>query len=290
MSNERLTTMDDDANLTLNSEDFDYVSRMVLERSAIVLEPHKAYLVEARLVPLARRLGLENISALVAKLRTVSRFDPLVKATVEAMTTNETSFFRDLHPFTALKEKVIPDLIEARKSERQLNFWCAASSSGQEPYTVCMLLRENFPELATWNINFIATDISTEILRRAEEGFYSQLEVNRGLPVQLLVKYFEKTESEWNIKQEIRDMITFQQLNLIETWPSMPPLDICFIRNVLIYFDIETKRQILEGIRKRLRPDGYLFLGTAETTLNIDPNFERKTHDKATYYTLKQNG
>lgn len=280
--------MDTDKDLALTPEDFAYVSDLVLKRSAIVIEEHRAYLIEARLVPLARRLGFASIAELVKKVRAASWHDPIVRKTIEAMTTNETSFFRDLHPFTTLQKKILPDLIEARRASKTLNFWCAASSSGQEPYTVCMILLEHFPELRDWTINYIATDISTEILRRAEEGLYSQLEVNRGLPVTMLVKYFEKAGAEWQIKPEIREMVTFQQLNLIDLWPAMPPLDIVFIRNVLIYFDTETKREILGNIRKRMQNDGYLFLGTAETTLNIDANFARVTHGKTSYYRIKE--
>lgn len=279
-----------DTDLTLAPEDFEFVAELILDRSAIVIEPHRAYLVEARLVPLARRLGFSNSAALVAQLRSAQRSDPLVRATVEAMTTNETSFFRDQHPFTTLKEIVIPNLIQARQSTRQLNLWCAASSSGQEPYTVCMLLREYFPELASWNINFFATDLSTAILKRAEEGIYSQLEISRGLPAQLLVRYFDKVGPEWHVKENIRSMVSFSQLNLIEPWPDMPKLDIVFIRNVLIYFDSDSKREILHAIRQRLQPDGYLFLGNAETTRTLDPQFQPTTHGKATYYTMTGEG
>lgn len=261
--------------------------KLVLEKSAIVLEAEKSYLVEARLVPVARREGFPSLSALIAKVRTCGSHDVLVKKVVEAMTTNETSFFRDFHPFEALKRDILPTLIQARANERKLSIWCAASSSGQEPYSTCMLLRESFPQLATWQITFYATDLSSEILNRAKEGIYSQLEVNRGLPAPLLVKYFTKVGAEWQIREDLRKMIDFRIVNLVESWPLMPPLDIVFIRNVLIYFDVETKRQILGNIRRRLRPDGILMLGSAETTLNIDENFQRVQFEKTSYYRLK---
>jgi chemotaxis protein methyltransferase CheR len=280
--------LDTDKNLVLTESELDYVRNLVYEKSAIVIEPEKSYLVEARLAPIVRRKNLESISNLVAVLQNGSSTDPLRKAVVEAMTTNETSFFRDLHPFESLKKTVIPDLIKRRAEERTLSFWCAASSSGQEPYTICMMLRENFPELSSWNIEFVASDLSTDILERAQEGTYTKLEVNRGLPAPLLVKYFQKSGEEWQLKESIREMITFKQVNLIERWPMMQPLDIVFIRNVLIYFDVDTKRQILGNIRKRMQKGAYLYLGNAETTLNIDANFERTQSDKATYYRLRE--
>jgi len=280
--------MDEDKKLTLSTEDFGFIQKLVLERSAIVLRPEKAYLVEARLVPLARREGFDTMAELIANVRRRNPHDGLVKKTVEAMTTNETSFFRDLHPFQALKSTLIPQLLEQRKGQKSLNFWCAASSTGQEPYTICMILRENFPEVvSSWKIDFVASDLSSEVVDRAKEGLYTQLEVNRGLPAPLLVRYFTKEDSEWRIKEEIRNMVDFRIINLVESWPPMPQLDIVFIRNVLIYFDVETKREILANIRKRMRPGALLFLGSAETTLNIDDQFERCTCDKATFYRLK---
>ncbi|MBK7876651.1 MAG: protein-glutamate O-methyltransferase CheR [Planctomycetes bacterium] len=260
--------------MPITAPDFAFLQTFVRERSAIVLDPGKEYLAESRLGPVARSAGLPGIGELVARLRVDPRGD-LTDKVIEAMTTNETSFFRDVHPFEALRTHILPDLIKARSNERALNLWCAASSSGQEPYTIAMLLRENFPALIEWRIRFIATDLSQEMLRRSREGIYSQLEVNRGLPAKYLVKYFEKRGSDWQVKQELRSMIEFRELNLIKPWPSMPQFDIVFIRNVLIYFDLPTKRAILGNIRKLLRSDGYLFLGGAETTLSIDENFKR---------------
>ena len=260
--------------MSINTTDFAFLQTLVRERSAIVLDPGKEYLAESRLAPIARGAGLPGIGELVAKLRTDPR-GTLTDKVIEAMTTNETSFFRDVHPFEALRLNILPELIKARANERTLNLWCAASSSGQEPYTIAMLIRENFPALIEWRIRFIATDISQEMLRRSRDGIYSQLEVNRGLPAKYLVKHFEKRGSDWQIKADLRSMIEFKELNLIKPWPAMPPLDVVFIRNVLIYFDLPTKRAILGNIRKVLRPDGYLFLGGAETTLSLDESFKR---------------
>jgi chemotaxis protein methyltransferase CheR len=256
---------------------------LIYQQSAIVLEKEKNYLVEARLSPLVRQHGLSSLAELVVKLRSPSS-NGLRWNVIEAMTTNETSFFRDIHPFELFKKNVLPELIKKRASLRQLNLWCAAASSGQEPYTLLLTLKEKFPELATWKVNFLATDISQEMLDRCREGCYSQLEVNRGLPAPLLVKYFQKIGTEWQIKEELRRMIDFRQLNLAQPWPVMPAMDVIFMRNVLIYFDMQTKRDILARVRRIIKPDGYFFLGGAETTLNIDDSFKRVQIDKTAYY------
>ncbi len=269
----------------ITPRDFEYIQTLVRERSAIQLEAGKEYLAESRLAPIVRSLGLSTLGDLIGKLRSEPA-GALTSRVVEAMTTNETSFFRDLQPFEALRSTIVPALIKARSSERVLNLWCAASSSGQEPYTVMMVLRENFPQLLEWRIRFLATDLSTEMLRRSREGIYSQLEVNRGLPAKLLLKYFEKRGTDWQIARSLRDSIEFTELNLAGHWPAMPPLDIIFIRNVLIYFDLPTKRTILGRMKKLLRPDGYLFLGGAETTLNVDEGFRREAADKSFVYRL----
>jgi chemotaxis protein methyltransferase CheR len=277
--------LNEDDKVTLAAEDFDYVVKLVRDVSAIVLEPEKRYLVEARLIPVARREGFDSIGSLISNVRGPGGA-PLREKIVEAMTTNETSFFRDIAPFEALKQHVLPELIESRAGKRQLNIWCAASSAGQEPYTIAMTIREHFPQLSGWNIQFLATDLSLEVLNRAKEGYYSQLEINRGLPAPMLVKYFEKKGPEWRVKEELRNMIAFEQLNLIGTWPSMPVMDIIFVRNVLIYFDVEIKRQILANMQKRIAPDGFLFLGSAETTLNIAEDFKRVKFERGACYRL----
>lgn len=272
--------------MSLNSVDFDYICKFIRARSAIVLEAGKEYLVESRLLPVARGEGCTSLQDLVVRLRTQPS-NGLHQKVIEAMTTNETSFFRDLHPFEALRKLLVPELIAKREKERTLNLWCAASSSGQEPYTVAMLLREHFPSLTNWTVRFLATDLSMEMVERARTGRFSQLEVNRGVPAPLLVKYFQRLGVEWQVKDELRRMVEFRQLNLIDSWPSLPEFDIIFIRNVLIYFDVPTKKAILAKVRRVLRPDGYLFLGAAETTLNIDEGFERLQFEKAGCYRLR---
>lgn len=249
-----------------------YLRDLVYRRAAIVVEPDKDYLLESRLVPVAKANALESLDELAKKVRADER-QPLAHAVIEAMTTNETSFFRDAHPFEALKTKILPDLVAARASSRVLRIWCAAASTGQEPYSIAMAVREAFPALASWNVQIIATDINATVLARARTGVYRQLEVNRGLPAQLLVKYFDRVGAEWQVKDDIRRMVSFQELNLLDRWPIFSAQDVVFVRNVLIYFDVATKRKILGRVRETLRDDGYLVLGGAETTLNLDDGY-----------------
>ena len=270
----------------LENHDFAFIRDFVRKRSAIALEADKHYLVESRLLPIVRREGLSSLEELVRLLRT-RPFSSLHRTVVEAMTTNETSFFRDRHPFDVLKTHIIPELLHRRGAERRLRIWCAACSSGQEPYSIAMLLQQHFPSLASWTIDILGTDISTHMIRRSQEGRYSQLEVNRGLPAQFLVRYFEKAGSEWQIRPEVRDVVRYEEINLADTWPMVGRWDIVFIRNVMIYFDIETKRSILGKVRDRLRSDGYLFLGGAETTLNLDERFEHMEFPRAGCYRLR---
>jgi len=264
-----------------------FLSALVRQRSAIVLEPEKSYLLEARLAPLARAEGFGSIDALVEHLR-AQPAGGLHGKVVEAMTTNETSFFRDLHPFEALRTVVIPEVIRHRRTERRLTIWCAASSSGQEPYTVAMTLLEHFPELAGWSVTLLGTDISGAMIARCRAGKYGQIEVNRGLPAPLLMKYFERKGMDWQVKPVVQRLCEFRELNLIEPWGQLPAMDVIFLRNVLIYFDVETKRSILQKVRAALAPWGHLFLGGAETTLNLGDMFERVPFDKAGCYRLKE--
>lgn len=271
----------------LNLNDINYIRELVRRHSAIVLEPDKAYLIETRLAPLAQQTGFASLQELIAALRN-NTVQGLLGRVVEAITTHETSFFRDLHPFETLRTQVLPDLITRRQPGQTLAMWCAACSSGQEPFSVAMLLHEHFPTLVRGRLRIIATDLSNTILARAREGLYSQIEINRGLPAALLTKYFDKQGLRWRLKPDIRRMVEFQQGNLAEPWPSLPPMDIVFMRNVLIYFGLETKKSILGRIRGILKPDGYLFLGTSETTLNLDAAFEPIPMGKTLCYKLRQ--
>ncbi len=272
--------------MDLSTEDFDFVRKMVRTAAAIVVEPGKEYLVEARLTPLMRCEGYASLEEMIDILRKAAPGSSLVRKVVDVMTTNETSFFRDKLPFDVLKQQILPELIHTRRGDRRLNFWCGAASTGQEPYSLAMMIAESFPQLATWDLNFLATDLSQEVLEKARSGRYTQLEVNRGLPVSYLVKYFEKKGVQWELKESIRQTVEFREMNLIEAWTSMPRVDIVLMRNVLIYFDVDVKKQILSKVHDVLRPDGCLLLGGAETTINLDDRFHRAPHDRGGVYRL----
>jgi chemotaxis protein methyltransferase CheR len=272
--------------LSLSPSAFSYLRTLVQHRAAICLEEDKLYLAEARLTELSRREGFESVAALMERVLSAPH-NGLAAKVVEAMTTNETYFFRDVAPFEALRKLVLPELTGRRAAARRLQIWCAASSSGQEPYSVAMLLREHFPQLASWRVDFLATDLSAEMVERARRGRYSQIEVNRGLPAPLLVKYFVPDGPDWRVRDDVRRGIEFRPFNLIHPWAGLPRVDILLLRNVLIYFDVPTKKQILARARQLLRPDGYLFLGGAETTFNLDDAFERVDFERASCYRLR---
>lgn len=266
------------------AQSFDFLADLVLRKSAIVLEPSKQYLVESRLLPIARAHGWASLDELVAGLKRPGSM-ALIEEVIDAMTTNESSFFRDLHPFEALKTQILPELIANRSRERVLNIWSNACSSGQEVYSIAMLIKEHFPELAGWRVRLTATDLSKQILDKAQSGKFTQTEINRGLPMPMVLKHFKRAGVNWCISEEIKKMVDFRVLNLIEPWPStLPKMDIVFLRNVLIYFNVNTKKAILDKVHRTLRPDGCLFLGGAETTMNLDVKFKRELVGKATRY------
>jgi chemotaxis protein methyltransferase CheR len=270
----------------VTADDYAFVATLLRERCALVLEPGKEYLIRARLTPVAQRNNLASVPLLISRIRQ-EQPQALITEVVEAMVTTETSFFRDIHPFETLRKLVLPELIERRRPQRQLNIWCAASSSGQEPYSLALLLKEHFPELGTWRINLSATDISHEMLQRSRAGRYSQIEVNRGLPTPLLLKWFQQEGVHWQLDNQIRGMVSFSQLNLASYWPPMALWDLIVLRNVMIYFDNEVKKQILSRVARVLSADGYLLLGGAETTLSLDASFTRIESLKAGFYQLK---
>lgn len=271
--------------MTLTSQDFNYVRELVNKNSAIVLEDGKEYLVESRLAPLLRQLGASSIAELV-KILKQARTSSLHTNVVEALTTNETSFFRDKSPFDALESDIIPNLIKSNELTRTLKIWSAACSSGQEAYSIALLLREKFPILADWKLTILGTDINTEILTRAKGGIFTQLEVSRGLPAAYLVKYFKKIGREWQLQDSIRTQVEFKTMNLAQTWTLAEKFDVVFLRNVLIYFSNETKRQILAQLKNHLRRDGWLFLGSAETPIMLDHAYERVKMGSASCYRL----
>jgi chemotaxis protein methyltransferase CheR len=272
--------------MTITPTDFQYVRELMLTRSSIVLEPGKEYLVESRLLPLARRHGEQDVAGLLARLRT--RLDMgLQTEIIDALTTNETSWFRDRHPYDALANHLLPAAIRNRGTDRRLNIWSAACSSGQEPYSIAMTMLDSQPMLASWHTTIVATDLATSMVARTKEGFYSQLEINRGLPATHLVRHFERDGTGWRVRKNLRDMVHVYQHNLVTQPPSQGPYDIVFLRNVLIYFSRDTKRDILSRVRRVMRPDGFLVLGAAETTLNLDDNFDRVEMGNASVYRLK---
>lgn len=269
------------------TEQFRYVQQLVLQRSAIVLAEDKTYLVDSRLAPLARSLGLKDVNGVVDHLK--AQRDPrLEQQVVEAMTTNETSWFRDLRPFDALRRHIVPDALKRNAATRRLRIWSAACSSGQEAYSVAILLEENFPELRNgWQVELVGTDLNTEMVRRASEGLFSTLEVNRGLPASLLVRYFSQEGASWRVGRALKARTRFIQLNLVEPWLALPNFDVVLLRNVLIYFDLNTKRQILSRAVRQMAPGGALMLGTAETPTGLCDNLEAVTAEGTVFYRAK---
>lgn len=272
--------------MAITATEFDYITDLARRNAAIVIDPGKEYFIESRLAHLVSSHGCKNLGELIGQMKRDPIFGALHAKAIDALTTNETFFFRDLVPFEALRQTVLPQLLTQRAAQRKLSIWCAACSTGQEPYSVAMLLQEHFPQLADWNVSILATDLSPTVLKQAQAGSYNQFEVNRGLPAPLLFKYFTKDADRWVVKDELRRRIEFRPMNLIEPWPIFPAFDIVMIRNVMIYFDVPTKQTILKKIRTCLQPQGSLFLGTAETTLNLDPAWNPVTHGKATVYKL----
>lgn len=270
--------------------DLEFIRQVVRERSAIVLDEDKDYLIEARLEPLAKTEGFESMTRLIASLRAPSAPETLFNKVIDAMTTNETSFFRDMIPFDCLKSHVLPQIVPSREDRKALRLWCGASSSGQEPYSILFLIKESFPELLSWKLRMLATDISPTMVERTRTGLYTQLEANRGLPAKMLVSNFSRKGVKWQVKDEIRTLVDAREVNLIGQWPALPEMDIIFLRNVLIYFDVETKAKILAKLKSVLAPDGFLFLGGAETTVGIDDDFERVDFPSASCYRLKRSG
>src|SRR2546425_2678295 len=251
--------------------DYEYLRKLLKERSGLDLSADKQYLVESRLMPLARKAGLGGIPELAQKMR--GGATALTSEVVEAMTTNETFFFRDKIPFDHLRQTVLPELVQARANRRSLRVWCAASSTGQEPYSIAMCIRE-FAPLAGGRVEIVATDLSQGILEKSKAGIFSQFEVQRGLPIQMLVKYFTQTGELWQLNADIRAMVQHRQLNLLQDFSHLGTFDVIFCRNVLIYFDQDTKVSIFDRLARVLEPDGALALGAAETVLGISDPFK----------------
>ncbi len=262
--------------------DYEFLRKLLKERSGLDLSPDKQYLVESRLIPLARRVGLPGITELVLKMKAGSA-ESLTADVVEAMTTNETFFFRDKIPFDHLRETMLPALLQARASRRALRVWCAASSTGQEPYSIAMLLKELGATLSGWRIEIVATDLSQGVLEKSKAGLFSQFEVQRGLPIQLLVKHFTQVGELWQLNADIRSMVQHRQLNLLQDFGHLGTFDVIFCRNVLIYFDQETKASIFERLARVVEPDGFLVLGAAESVVGISDAFKPHPERRGLY-------
>jgi chemotaxis protein methyltransferase CheR len=253
--------------------EFDYLRRLLKERSGLVLSTDKQYLVESRLMPVARRIGVDNLSALVHNLKRQDA-EPLIVDVVEAMMTNETFFFRDRIPFDHLRDTIVPALMQARAAQKRMRIWCAAASSGQEPYSLAMVLKDMSASLAGWRVDILATDLSAEVLEKAKAGLYSQFEVQRGLPIQLLIKHFTQVGDCWQLSPEIRSMVQFRPFNLLNDFGPLGTFDVVFCRNVLIYFDQDMKVVVLDRLARQIERDGYLVLGAAETVVGLTDRFK----------------
>ncbi|KAA0685427.1 CheR family methyltransferase [Azospirillum brasilense] len=254
-------------------EDFDMFSTLLKQRSGLVLTRDKAYLLESRLMPVARKWNMKGLEELASSVRT-RKDEALLRDITEAMTTNESSFFRDQKPFDQFKQIVLPRLLEARSAKRSIRIWSAACSSGQEAYSLAMLLNDDAAKLAGWRIEIVGTDISAEMVERSKSGIYTQFEVQRGLPIQMLVKHFKQQGDKWQISQQLRQMASFREFNLLGDLSGLGQFDIVFCRNVLIYFDQPTKTKVLEAIARQMPQDGVLYLGGAETVLGITDRFK----------------
>ncbi|HYH37105.1 MAG TPA: protein-glutamate O-methyltransferase [Azospirillum sp.] len=254
-------------------EDFDMFATLLKQRSGLVLTKDKAYLLESRLMPVARKWNMKGLDELASTVRT-RKDEALLRDITEAMTTNESSFFRDQKPFDQFKQIVLPRLLETRATKRSIRIWSAACSSGQEAYSLAMLLNEDAAKVAGWRIEIVGTDISAEMVERSKSGIYTQFEVQRGLPIQMLVKHFKQQGDKWQIAPNLRQMVTFKEWNLLGDLGGLGQFDVVFCRNVLIYFDQPTKTKVLEAIARQMPPDGVLYLGGAETVLGITDRFK----------------
>jgi chemotaxis protein methyltransferase CheR len=261
--------------------DYEYLQKVLKDRSGLMLSADKKYLLESRLLPLARKISVAGISELVAKMKAGG--EALILDVVEAMTTNETFFFRDKTPFDSFKEAVIPELMRARAGRRALRIWCAAASTGQEPYSLAMILKEMGAALNGWRVEIVATDLSPEVLEKSRSGLYTQFEVQRGLPIQMLVRHFTQVGAMWHLNADTRALVQFRQFNLLQDFSGLGKFDVIFCRNVLIYFDQATKTDIFNRLARVSEPDGYLFLGAAETVVGLTDSYRIRPDRRGVY-------
>ncbi len=257
--------------MNISPQNLKYACETIEALSGISICKEKSYLLEARLIPLAKTKSCDSVDELITHIK-LTRSPDLINSMIELMTTNESSFFRDRNPFDILKNEVIPNLL-LRKPNQKIRIWCAACSSGQEPYSIAMLIKENFPDKAHL-FNILASDINASVVKRAEKGIFSQFEVQRGLPIQLLLKYFIQVDKDWQLKNDILHLVKFKQANLLAKLNFYEKFDIIFCRNVLIYFDSKNKEAALSSLKTILDPHGVLFLGSSETIMNIKHDFK----------------
>ena len=261
--------------------DYEYLRKFLKDHSGLDLSAEKHYLIESRLLPLARKSGLDGIGELVQKLKAGSAV--FVSQVVEAMTTNETFFFRDKVPFDHFREVIMPELLQARANRKSVRIWCAAGSTGQEPYSLAMSLKEMNAALSGWRVEILATDLSQDVLEKSKAGIYSQFDVQRGLSIQMLVKYFKQTGELWQINADMRAMVHHRQLNLLHDFSQLGVFDVIFCRNVLIYFDQERKVNIFNRLARATEPDGFLVLGAAETVVGLTDAFRPFSERRGLY-------
>ncbi len=269
--------------MSLNKKAFQYICNLVFKQAAIILSEDKEYLVETRLSPLAAKSGFGSVNDFIHSI-SKSPTEAIKQKITEAITTNETSFFRDQYLFEEIRDSIIPEIIKNNEDSRGFKIWCAASSTGQEPYSLAMLIDDSFPQLDGWDIEIIATDINCDVLSKAKSGIFSQIEVNRGLPARLLSKYFKKEGAFWMIDEGLKSRIQFSQINLAGRWGNLPIFDLVLMRNVLIYFNSDTKQEILKKAKQHLKPQGFLLLGTAESLVGLDVDLSKKKQGKVIYY------
>lgn len=266
----------------MTPQDYAYLSKLLNERSGLQLAGDKQYLIESRLLPVARQNNCGSIGDLVAKLKSFAE-EPLRQRVTEAMTINESFFFRDKTPFERFQDTVLPFMQKARIATKRIRIWCAAASTGQEPYSLAMMFKQTGAEFSGWKIEIVATDISTEVLEKAKSGLYTQFEVQRGLPIQLLLKYFKQDGDQWRIDQSLRDMVQYRRHNLLDDFASLGMFDVIFCRNVLIYFDSKTKQDVLTRVSRSLVKDGHLLLGAAETVVGFTNLFAPMLEKRGLY-------
>lgn len=269
--------------MNLNHDDFSNIRDFIYDQASLSLKDDKQYLIESRILPILKEEGFEDFSEFVKSLEDKKNVE-LHEKVINALTTHETSFFRDFYPFESLKKIVIPEFLE-KSNSNEITFWCAAASFGQEPYSIAMLMKENFPKVKT---RIIATDIAKATLDYAKKGCFSLLEVNRGLPAPLLVKYFRNAGNLWYLNDSIKEMVSFESFNLTDSFESLPQSDIVFMRNVLVYFEDDTKKNILEKVSQAIHPNSSLFMGMSESLAIYGPQFKRVPGEKCSWYRLNE--